>query len=210
MLEMRHRPKSWAELRDCTGRTHFFSKFLQVISPDSHLVTLGGVPTFTSIQISRGRRLINETILLQSEGCSARVLRRALGTSGNAGLSVTTWHVPCGPRQLHCRGILKKQNMKKILLTMAVAAGLATGAQAQLRLHPQLISGIVDGTQSGGIPKGLQIYATSDILDLSLFYISRDTNGAGPWDTFAQLPAQSLWIQATLFTSRETALPRQS
>ncbi|MEO0508407.1 MAG: PEP-CTERM sorting domain-containing protein [Verrucomicrobiota bacterium] len=51
---------------------------------------------------------------------------------------------------------------------------------------------MVDGTQSGGIPKAMEIVAEEAIADLSDLWIVRDTNGAGPFDTFYQLPAVSL------------------
>jgi len=78
--------------------------------------------------------------------------------------------------------------MKTNLILLIAALGLA-GASVRAGI---LISGIVDGTESGGIPKGLEIVATSDILDLSIYQIARDTNGAGPWDTFFVLPSIAL------------------
>jgi len=75
---------------------------------------------------------------------------------------------------------------KNILLTTALILASAS-VQASI-----LISGIVDGTESGGIPKGLEIVATADVADLSIYQIARDTNGAGPWDTFFVLPSIAL------------------
>lgn len=77
--------------------------------------------------------------------------------------------------------------IKKTLIPLALLPALASSLSADL-----LISGMVDGTQTGGIPKAMEIVAETDIPDLSAFFISRDTNGAGPWDTFVQLPAVSL------------------
>lgn len=42
-----------------------------------------------------------------------------------------------------------------------------------------VITGIYDGPLTGGIPKGIELYALEDIADLSLFGISSITNGAG-------------------------------
>lgn len=75
-------------------------------------------------------------------------------------------------------------NTKQKLLTLALAAGFAGGASGQV-----LISGMVDGTQSGGLPKAMEIVAETNVADLSDFWIVRDTNGAGPFDTFFQLPS---------------------
>lgn len=78
--------------------------------------------------------------------------------------------------------------MKNKLLLLIAALGLA-GASVQANI---LISGIVDGTQSGGIPKALEIVALVDVPDLSLYWLNRDTNGDGPWDTPTQLPSVAL------------------
>ncbi|MGJ8638919.1 MAG: PEP-CTERM sorting domain-containing protein [Opitutaceae bacterium] len=78
-------------------------------------------------------------------------------------------------------------NTKFTLSTLALGAGLLTISNANV-----LISGMVDGTQSGGIPKAMEIVAETAIADLSDFWIVRDTNGAGPFDSFTQLPSVSL------------------
>jgi hypothetical protein len=76
---------------------------------------------------------------------------------------------------------------KLTLTTLATLAGFAGAANADV-----IISGMVDGTQTGGIPKAMEIAATAAVSDLSDFWVVRDTNGAGPFDTFAQLPSVSL------------------
>ncbi|TWT50431.1 hypothetical protein Pla22_31740 [Rubripirellula amarantea] len=78
--------------------------------------------------------------------------------------------------------------MKRFFMAMAAIAMLAnTHASAAL-----VISGVVDGTQSGGIPKAIELYATSAIADLSVYSIVRDTNGAGPFDSNVVLPSLAL------------------
>lgn len=77
---------------------------------------------------------------------------------------------------------------KSIILVALVFTALATiPSHAVL-----LITGIVDGNETGGQPKAMEIYTTTNIADLSTYYLARDTNGAGPWDTFFQLPAVAL------------------
>lgn len=76
---------------------------------------------------------------------------------------------------------------KLTILALAAGLGLAGAAHGQV-----LISGMVDGTQSGGIPKAMEIVAEQAIADLSDFWVIRDTNGAGPFDTFFQLPSLAL------------------
>lgn len=76
---------------------------------------------------------------------------------------------------------------KITITTLAALAGLAASADADI-----IVSGMVDGTQSGGLPKAMEIVATSAVADLSDFWVVRDTNGAGPFDTFSQLPSVAL------------------
>lgn len=77
--------------------------------------------------------------------------------------------------------------MNKLTITLLASALSWATASANI-----VISGMVDGTLSGGNPKGMELTATSSILDLSEFYVVRDTNGVGPFDTFYQLPSVSL------------------
>ena len=63
--------------------------------------------------------------------------------------------------------------MKKSLLALAVSA-LAANSNAQL-----LITGVVDGPLSGGVPKAVELYATENISDLSVYGIESANNG-GP------------------------------
>jgi len=51
---------------------------------------------------------------------------------------------------------------------------------------------VVDGTDDGGTPKGIELYAQVAIADLSVYSVIRDTNGAGPFDTATTLPSISL------------------
>ncbi|MGJ8724130.1 MAG: PEP-CTERM sorting domain-containing protein [Roseibacillus sp.] len=59
-----------------------------------------------------------------------------------------------------------------------------------------IFTGVVDGTQTGGIPKAIEIMSTVDGTELSDFFILRDTNGTsgGPFTVSSdfQLPAGTL------------------
>ncbi len=58
-----------------------------------------------------------------------------------------------------------------------------------------IITGVVDGTQSGGNPRAMELMATADIVDLSNFFIVRDTDGsAGTFtvSSFISLPSVTL------------------
>jgi uncharacterized protein len=66
-------------------------------------------------------------------------------------------------------------------LTGVALALLSTAAQSQAAL---LITGVIDGPRTGGLPKGIELFATTAIADLSLYGL-RSTNlaegtGGGP------------------------------
>ena len=78
--------------------------------------------------------------------------------------------------------------MKRTLFGFTAAALFATSsASADL-----IISGVVDGTNTGGNPKAIEIVALVDIPDLSAYALDRDTNGAGPFDSLTVLPSVAL------------------
>lgn len=88
--------------------------------------------------------------------------------------------------------------MKKILL-----AGLITGgsmsAQAQL-----IITGVIDGPLSGGVPKAVELYAESDIADLGIYGLESANNGntaSAPEFTF---PSVALSAGETIYVASES------
>eukprot|EP00984_Skeletonema_dohrnii_P010390 scaffold4046_cov78-Skeletonema_dohrnii-CCMP3373.AAC.1 len=42
-----------------------------------------------------------------------------------------------------------------------------------------IITGVIDGPRSGGLPKAVELYATSDIPDLSSYGVGFANNGGG-------------------------------
>ena len=63
---------------------------------------------------------------------------------------------------------------KKILAATLTGFILVSYLQAQL-----LITGVFDGPLSGGTPKGIELYATGDIADLSAYGVGSANNGGG-------------------------------
>ena len=53
-----------------------------------------------------------------------------------------------------------------LLLSMPASAGL-------------IVSGVIDGPVTGGLPKAIELYATSDIADLSIYGVGSANNGGG-------------------------------
>ena len=47
---------------------------------------------------------------------------------------------------------------------------------------PLIITGVVDGPLTGGLPKAIELYATADIADLSIYGIGSANNGGGSLD----------------------------
>ena len=67
--------------------------------------------------------------------------------------------------------------MKKIstlMLAVILTAGLAGPASADL-----IITGVIDGPLPGGLPKAVELYAVTDIADLSSYGIGSANNGGG-------------------------------
>lgn len=62
--------------------------------------------------------------------------------------------------------------MKKLLVVGALFA--AAHANASL-----LITGVVDGPITGGVPKAIELYVTADIADLSIYGFGSANNGGG-------------------------------
>jgi len=63
--------------------------------------------------------------------------------------------------------------MRKLLMTIALVL-MASPAAAQL-----LITGVMDGPLSGGVPKVVELYACDDIADLSIYGLGCANNGGG-------------------------------
>lgn len=61
--------------------------------------------------------------------------------------------------------------MKKLLVL-----GILAASQAQADL---VITGVIDGTLKGGTPKAVEVYATKDIADLSVYGLGSANNGKG-------------------------------
>lgn len=65
-----------------------------------------------------------------------------------------------------------KKIYSKFLTALLVCFSVTAFSQSDL-----IITGILDGTLSGGLPKGLEIYVVNDVADLSVYGISNANNG---------------------------------
>ena len=73
---------------------------------------------------------------------------------------------------------MKNSPEKITYFALTTAAVLVAQSQGSL-----IITGVFDGPLSGGLPKGIELYATSEILDLSIYGVSSANNGGGTTGT---------------------------
>ena len=72
----------------------------------------------------------------------------------------------------------KSQNgviMRNSTLVLVALIAMANSASAQ----ELVISGVIDGPLSGGVPKAVEVYVVSDIPDLSIYGVGSANNGGG-------------------------------
>jgi len=69
-----------------------------------------------------------------------------------------------------------------------------------------VITGVIDGPLSGGLPKAIELYAVNDIADLSIYGVGSASNGSGSDDVEFTFPADS--VPADSFIYLGAADPR--
>ncbi len=84
-------------------------------------------------------------------------------------------------------------------LMACVAAGLLA-AQAHAGL---LITGVFDGPLTGGLPKGIELYVTDDVADLSIYGVGSANNGGGTNGEEFTFPAVSATAGDFLYLASE-------
>jgi hypothetical protein len=68
-----------------------------------------------------------------------------------------------------------------------------------------VITAIFDGPLAGGLPKGIELYATADIADLSVFGIGSATNGGGTPGVEFTFPADAITAGTSFFVTSDAA-----
>ncbi len=89
--------------------------------------------------------------------------------------------------------------MKKLLLIFAVIL-MASPAAAQL-----IITGLYDGPLTGGLPKGIELYACDDIADLSVYGVGSANNGGGTDGVEYTFPADFIPAGTTFYAASDSA-----
>ena len=85
--------------------------------------------------------------------------------------------------------------MKKLLLTLALLL-MVSPASAQL-----VITGLFDGPLPYGVPKGVELYACSDIEDLSIYGLGSANNGGGTDGVEHVFPADFIAAGTTFYVT---------
>ena len=85
--------------------------------------------------------------------------------------------------------------MKKLLLTLALLL-MVSPASAQL-----IITGVYDGPLPYGVPKGVELYACSDIDDLSIYGLGSANNGTGTDGVEHHFPADFIAAGTTFYVT---------
>lgn len=70
--------------------------------------------------------------------------------------------------------------------------GTITVEQAVSGSNAMILTGVVDGPLPGGLPKGIEVYVTEDINDLSAYGLGSANNGGGSDDQEFTFPAESV------------------
>ncbi|WP_420644077.1 lamin tail domain-containing protein [Candidatus Leptofilum sp.] len=95
--------------------------------------------------------------------------------------------------------------MKHVLFVLAAVFILLIGTAAPSRAIATdlLISGVIDGPLTGGIPKAVELYVVNDIPDLSIFGIGAANNGGGTDGEEFTFPADSATAGDFIYVATE-------
>jgi predicted extracellular nuclease/2',3'-cyclic-nucleotide 2'-phosphodiesterase (5'-nucleotidase family) len=66
------------------------------------------------------------------------------------------------------------------MLSALLPATLAIAPASATTTGDLVITGVIDGPLSGGVPKAIELYVVNDIADLSIYGVASANNGAGP------------------------------
>ncbi|MGB5731118.1 MAG: endonuclease I, partial [Acidimicrobiia bacterium] len=99
---------------------------------------------------------------------------------------------------------MRRTRISLLLVLGMLAALLPMGATAPaLAADGLVISGVVDGPLSGGVPKAVEFYVTADIADLSIYGFGSANNGGGSDGEEFTFPAVSAAAGDYLYVASE-------
>ena len=137
-----------------------------------------------------------ESILQVSQTCN---LSKLASTTGFQGLT----HLAC-----HWHIITEEtlRRYKYILPVLAAVFILLVGTAAPSRAIATdlLITGVIDGPLTGGIPKAVELYVVNDIADLSSFGLGAANNGGGTDGEEFTFPADAATAGQFIYVATES------
>ncbi|MBD3368396.1 MAG: endonuclease I, partial [Candidatus Eisenbacteria bacterium] len=89
--------------------------------------------------------------------------------------------------------------MKQLLIIALALSLFATGAGAS----DLVITGVIDGPLTGGLPKAIEVKACADIADLSIYGLGSANNGGGTDGEEFTFPADSAVEGQFIYVSNE-------
>jgi len=94
----------------------------------------------------------------------------------------------------------------RLLLALSLIAAMVPllGAPAAATTGDLVISGVVDGPLSGGIPKAIELYAVNNIADLTIYGVGSANNGGGSDGEEFPFPAGSATAGDFIYVASET------
>ena len=96
----------------------------------------------------------------------------------------------------------KKGNINVKASLSLISAGILSAFTANA--SDLVISGVIDGPLSGGVPKAVELYVVNDIADLSQYGIGSANNGGGSDGEEFTFPSQSVTAGSYLYVASET------
>ncbi|MCP4291234.1 MAG: hypothetical protein GY780_05305 [bacterium] len=90
----------------------------------------------------------------------------------------------------------------KLLIALAVVFMLTLPLAASAQL---VITGVFDGPMTGGLPKGVELFALSDIADLSVYGLGSANNGGGTDGEEFTFPADATTAGSFIYVVTGTA-----
>ncbi|MEO1713530.1 MAG: nuclease, partial [Bacteroidota bacterium] len=92
--------------------------------------------------------------------------------------------------------------MRKIVL-LCCGLFLSAGIWAQ-NAGDLILTAVYDGTLTGGVPKGIELYVANDIADLSAFGVGSANNGTGSTGAEYTFPAVSAQAGEYLYLTSDS------
>ncbi|MDX2306135.1 MAG: ExeM/NucH family extracellular endonuclease [Microscillaceae bacterium] len=88
----------------------------------------------------------------------------------------------------------------RLLMTMCLFCCFALNAKAQSDL---IITGVIDGPRTGGLPKAVELYVLNDIADLSIYGLESANNGAASAGVEFTFPNNALTAGTFIYVASE-------